>query len=837
MRRLHRSCVWTGIVACALVIRAPTAAASAATFTAACSNGVGDPSSLAAAINDANVASSASTIQLGAGCTYTLTKIDNYWYGPNGLPAIASAITIDGNGATIARSAAGQTPAFRFFFVGANPLVNHWVSPGAGDLTLNDVTLTGGLASGGTGSCGGGGGAGMGGAIFSQGIVVLDASTVDANTAAGGAGSQSALLGPCAGGGGGGGIGSSATVVDGGGFGGAATSFGTDPGTGGLGSSSNGEGGGGAGFRMGENGENATPTSPGSGGGPDTGLAGNGGDNGGAAGDGGAGGDGVGGGGPGITGGTGGDFGFGGGPGNDSYAGGGGGVGGGGGPGGGSGGFGGGGGLRGNGGFGGGGGANEGGGDGAEGFGGGNPSGENSGGGAGMGGAVFTMGGRLTVIDSTFTGNAAVGGTDDVTEHAQGIGGAVFNLNGTFDAIDSTFAGNIGDADASQIYNLDYDAYFMHVTQTTLRDTIVYGGAGGAADVGSLLVSFGVAGASANADLSQFDLVGTMVAQSGGAIAGTPLTSNPDLGPLQANGGLTQTMALGKNSPAINAGDPDCEDLDGNPILTDQRGVARPQGSACDIGAYEIAPPTITGAQASPAGPTSGTVTASVNPDEQDTTVLVQYGTTTDHGSTIASQDVGAGNAPATFTATLTGLNPATTYHAQITATNADGVTMSTDLTLTTTSPGSPPSSTAAAPAQPPSLTALTQTAARWREGSRLAQVSSHRPPVGTTFGFTLDQGATVTFAFARTVTGRRFGGKCVAQNARNRHDKPCTLRRPAGALNAEGHRGANRVRFQGRISNSRRLAPGAYAVTVIATGASGLRSGARTLKFTLLSH
>jgi predicted outer membrane repeat protein len=56
--------------------------------------------------------------------------------------------------------------------------------------------------------------------------------------------------------------------------------------------------------------------------------------------------------------------------------------------------------------------------------------------------------------------------------------------------------------------------------------------------------------------------------------------ADPKLGPLANNGGPTRTMALLAGSPARNAGA-------GCPA-TDQRGVARPQGSACDIGAYEV---------------------------------------------------------------------------------------------------------------------------------------------------------------------------------------------------------------------------------------------------------
>lgn len=56
--------------------------------------------------------------------------------------------------------------------------------------------------------------------------------------------------------------------------------------------------------------------------------------------------------------------------------------------------------------------------------------------------------------------------------------------------------------------------------------------------------------------------------------------TDPLLGPLADNGGPTLTHALLAGSPAINAGPAKCSPLD-------QRGVIRPQGKACDIGAYE----------------------------------------------------------------------------------------------------------------------------------------------------------------------------------------------------------------------------------------------------------
>src|SRR5208337_1025368 len=62
---------------------------------------------------------------------------------------------------------------------------------------------------------------------------------------------------------------------------------------------------------------------------------------------------------------------------------------------------------------------------------------------------------------------------------------------------------------------------------------------------------------------------------------------NPGLGPLANNGGPTQTMALLRGSPAINAGS-NALAVDAN-LTTDQRGAGFPRivGGTVDIGAYE----------------------------------------------------------------------------------------------------------------------------------------------------------------------------------------------------------------------------------------------------------
>jgi hypothetical protein len=70
---------------------------------------------------------------------------------------------------------------------------------------------------------------------------------------------------------------------------------------------------------------------------------------------------------------------------------------------------------------------------------------------------------------------------------------------------------------------------------------------------------------------------------------------DPRLDPagLGDNGGLTQTIALLPDSPAIDAGDDAA--CAGAPVDgVDQRGVARPMGAHCDIGAFEVSATTVT---------------------------------------------------------------------------------------------------------------------------------------------------------------------------------------------------------------------------------------------------
>jgi len=67
--------------------------------------------------------------------------------------------------------------------------------------------------------------------------------------------------------------------------------------------------------------------------------------------------------------------------------------------------------------------------------------------------------------------------------------------------------------------------------------------------------------------------------------AGSLNSTNPNLGPFGNYGGPTATIPLLAGSPAIDAGD-----AAACPAV-DQRGISRPYGAGCDIGAFESAPP------------------------------------------------------------------------------------------------------------------------------------------------------------------------------------------------------------------------------------------------------
>lgn len=197
------------------------------------------------------------------------------------------------------------------------------------------------------------------------------------------------------------------------------------------------------------------------------------------------------------------------------------------------------------------------------------------------GGAGITNrpGGNMTIAGVTVWGNTTPGRTSGIgnagimtvtntTVSANETGearGAIGNLAaGSMNLVSSTVSGNIGLSGPSALYNEGL---------MTLRNNIIDGDC----EVLAPWESFGgnIESPGNTCDLwhpeDQFFV--------------TPEQLN--LGPLQDNGGPTWTHALLPGSVAIDFAE-DCVDAEGSPLLTDQRGGPRPQGPACDSGAFEL---------------------------------------------------------------------------------------------------------------------------------------------------------------------------------------------------------------------------------------------------------
>ena len=173
----------------------------------------------------------------------------------------------------------------------------------------------------------------------------------------------------------------------------------------------------------------------------------------------------------------------------------------------------------------------------------------------------------LTMTNTTVSQNQARGLTDFVV--TGGVALSVPKDAGPVSIVNSTISHNAIPSNAFFSFSA---GGLQHLSSgpVELRNTIVANNAVQDCDSSAHTMSLGHNLAS---DLScNFTAAGDMV------------DTDPQLGPLADNGGPTQTRRLNVGSPAIDAGD----DV-GCPAI-DQRGVTRPQGAACDIGAYEARP-------------------------------------------------------------------------------------------------------------------------------------------------------------------------------------------------------------------------------------------------------
>jgi hypothetical protein len=142
-----------------------------------------------------------------------------------------------------------------------------------------------------------------------------------------------------------------------------------------------------------------------------------------------------------------------------------------------------------------------------------------------------------------------------------------------------------------------------------------------------------------------------------------------------------------------------------------------------------------------------------------------------------------------------------------------------------TTTTGPPP------PA--PVVSHVTQTHRKWREGTKPAKFTrASKPPIGTTFSFTLNESARVTFLFEQQLTGRRVKGKCVAGS--HPHHPACKRTVLRGRMSFTGHAGTNSVVFDGRVSSNAKLPVGSYSLMISATNSAG-SAHPQVLRFTIV--
>jgi uncharacterized protein YcfL len=189
------------------------------------------------------------------------------------------------------------------------------------------------------------------------------------------------------------------------------------------------------------------------------------------------------------------------------------------------------------------------------------------------GGGMFNTSSSPSLMNVTFHNNSAEYG-----------GGLFNNINSSPTLVNITISGNTAIVGGGMVTR-DADSH-PALTNVTLHGNSATDG-GGIADAGGIIIRNSIVWGNTGGSI---DIVGPgtpAVSYSivqGGYMGTGNLDEDPLLGPLQDNGGFTQTMALGAGSPAIDAAD------DTNCPATDQRGVTRPQGAGCDIGAYEYKP-------------------------------------------------------------------------------------------------------------------------------------------------------------------------------------------------------------------------------------------------------
>jgi hypothetical protein len=191
--------------------------------------------------------------------------------------------------------------------------------------------------------------------------------------------------------------------------------------------------------------------------------------------------------------------------------------------------------------------------------------------GSGLGGAICNQS-ALVLLNCTIAGNAARAGMP-ASDFGSGMGGGLCNTGGVVTLNHVTVADNLtsGTANLNGYQDFLFGAGLFSTNGTaTILNSIIAHNLSGSNGFGTFVDG----GHNISSDASfHFSAPGSLN------------NTDPVLSPLADFGGPTPTMALLAGSPALDAAD------SANCPATDQRGIARPFGAGCDIGAFESAPP------------------------------------------------------------------------------------------------------------------------------------------------------------------------------------------------------------------------------------------------------
>ena len=177
-------------------------------------------------------------------------------------------------------------------------------------------------------------------------------------------------------------------------------------------------------------------------------------------------------------------------------------------------------------------------------------------------------------------------------------------------------------------------------------------------------------------------------------------------------------------------------------------------------------PSAVTGASSS-VGPTSATLSGTVNPQDRSTGWWFEYGTSTAYGSRTAEQNAGSGVGDVPVSVTVAGLTPGTTFHYRLVVRNASGAAFGADATFAT--PATPGASTGAASVVSARYATVTgrvnpngRSTTWWVEYGRTTAYGRRSPAVSA--GSSVGE-LPVTFRLTGLAPGVRYHYRLVAAN------------------------------------------------------------------------